>query len=180
MPLQVTPASVFLTYFRVVSLTYQPERLGQLEWYELAEQDGIHHTSLEPSGQRCLDIPTSAIGRGGHLLGVPDGPKRSTPTRRVDSTFFSSQTGEDSRPVALEGAPSFQAAAARAEMSYQRLLCEHRGTMRAAWCPPRLPAPVHGWEAGEEAATREKLWRSAIPAVLASSLQMVDLEFHIV
>lgn len=58
--------------------------------------------------------------------------------------------------------------------------CKHLGTYRSILHPPRLQTPVHGWEVLVEAAAREKLWHSAITVILINSLQMVDLEFHIV
>lgn len=62
----------------------------------------------------------------------------------------------------------------------ERLLYKHPGTPGAAQHPSRPPAPLRQWEVGEEAVTREKVWHSAIAAVLMSSLQMEDPEFHII
>lgn len=47
-------------------------------------------------------------------------------------------------------------------------------------CCIHLASRLHGWEVLVEAAAHEKLWHSAITVILINSLQMVDLEFHIV
>lgn len=62
----------------------------------------------------------------------------------------------------------------------EHLLCKHLGSLGAARCLSCPQALVCKWEVGEEAVTCEKLWCLAITAVLMSSLQMVDLEFHII
>lgn len=62
----------------------------------------------------------------------------------------------------------------------EHLLCKHLGTSGATQRPSCPQALVRQWEVGEAAVTREQLWHSAITAVLMSSLQMEDLQFHII